>query len=62
MEPSEVQRAVKAGSSAASALGLEVEGAVIVHNSNRIAVRLIPCNILARVTPLGRLAGRTEFE
>ncbi len=52
MEPSEVQRAVKAGMSAASALGLQVEGAVVVHNSNRIAVRLSPCNVLARVAPL----------
>lgn len=52
MEPAEVERAVKAGSSAASALGLHVEGAVVLHNSNRIAVRLLPCNVLARVARL----------
>jgi len=52
MEPLEVQRAVQAGRSVASALGLQVEGAVVVHNSNRIAVRLSPCNVLARVAPL----------
>jgi Ser/Thr protein kinase RdoA (MazF antagonist) len=52
MDPSQVQRAVEAGSSTASALGLRVEGAVVVHNSNRVVVRLAPCDVLARVRPL----------
>ena len=52
MEPSEVQRAVEAGSSIASALGLRVADAVVVHNSNRVVVRLTPCDVLARVRPL----------
>ncbi len=52
MEPSEVQRAIEAGRSAASTLDLRVEDAVVVHNSNRIAVRLTPCDVLARVAPL----------
>ena len=57
MEPSEVQRAVEAGMSAASALGLRVDDAAVVHNSNRIAVRLTPCEVLARVAPLSYQAG-----
>ena len=61
MEPSEVQRAVEAGMSAASALGLRVEDAVVVHTSNRIAVRLTPCDTLARVAPLSHETG-AEFE
>src|SRR5438046_3114940 len=52
MEPSEVQRAADAGGSTASALGLPVDDAVVVHNSNRVAVRLSPCGVLARVAPL----------
>jgi hypothetical protein len=52
MESSEVQRAVEAGSSTASTLGLRVDDAVVVHNSNRVVVRLTPCDVLARVTPL----------
>jgi thiamine kinase-like enzyme len=52
MEPSEVQRAVEAGSSIASALGLPVDGAVVVNNSNRVLVRLSPCDVLARVRPV----------
>jgi Phosphotransferase enzyme family len=61
MEPSEVQGAVEAGRSAVSALGLRVDDAVVVHNSNRIAVRLTPCDVLARVSPPAHHAG-AEFE
>jgi phosphotransferase family enzyme len=52
MEPAQVRRAVAAGSWVASALGLGVAGAVVVHNSNRVVVRLAPCDVLARVRPL----------
>ena len=63
MEPSEVQRAVEAGSSTASALGLRVDDAVVVHDSNRVAVRLTPCDVLARVMPLvHQTAGDLEVE
>ena len=61
MEPSEVQRAIEAGRSAASTLGLRVEDAVVVHNSHRIAVRLTHCDVLARVAPLSHQTG-AEFE
>jgi hypothetical protein len=44
-------------------LGLHVEGAVVVHNSNRIAIRLLPCNVLARVAPLSQqIAADLEVE
>jgi hypothetical protein len=33
----------------ASALDLKVDDAVVVHDSNRLAVRLLPCGVLARV-------------
>lgn len=61
MEPSEVRRAVDAAGATASALGLQVGDAVVVHNSDRIAVRLIPCDVLARVAPSSWQAGM-EFE
>lgn len=61
MEPSEVRRAIQAGSLAASALGLRVDDAIVLHNSNRIAVRLTPCDVLARIAPLSHLTG-AEFE
>ena len=61
MEASEVRRAVKAGRATASALGLQVDDVVVVHNSDRIALRLIPCDVLARVAPSAHQAG-FEFE
>ena len=61
MEPSEVQRAVEAGRSTASALGLPVDDTVVIHNSNRIAVRLSPCDVLARIGPSAHQGG-SELE
>jgi len=52
---------VAAGMSTASALGLLVDDAVVVHDSNRIAVRLLPCDVLARVAYVAHQAG-AEFE
>lgn len=51
MEPSQVRRAVKAARSTARELGLQVDDAVVVHDSDRIAVRLTPCDVLARIAP-----------
>jgi hypothetical protein len=51
VEPSDVRRAVDAAAETASELGLQVADAVVVHNSDRIAVRLAPCDVLARVAP-----------
>ncbi len=66
MEPAEVRRAVDAAGATASALGLQAGDAVVVHNSDRIAVRLTPCDVLARVAPLSLHDGQgqagMEFE
>jgi hypothetical protein len=51
MEASQVQRAVEAARSTVCELGLQVNDAVVIHNSDRIAVRLIPCDVLARIAP-----------
>jgi Phosphotransferase enzyme family len=61
MEPSEVRRAVDAARATASALGLQVGDAVVLHNSDRIAVRMSPCDVLARVARLSWQVGQ-EFE
>lgn len=57
MDPSLRRSAVRAAVSTASALGLTVEDAVVLHDSNRIAVHLVPCDTLARVAPTARQAG-----
>ena len=61
MKASEVPRAVAAGMSTASALDLRVDDAVVLHDSNRLAVRLLPCDSLARVAYVAHQAG-AEFE
>jgi Ser/Thr protein kinase RdoA (MazF antagonist) len=61
MRASEVPRAMGAGMACAAALDLRVDDAVVVHNSNRLAVRLLPCEVLARVAPAEAQAG-AEFE
>ncbi|MEU9214406.1 aminoglycoside phosphotransferase family protein [Streptomyces sp. NPDC048415] len=61
MEPSELRRAVEAGRATASDLGLRVDDVVVINNSDRVALRLVPCDVLARVAPLGHLAD-SEFE
>ena len=52
MQASEVPRAVAAALSSASALGLTVDDAIVLHDSNRIILRLLPCDIVARVASL----------
>ena len=47
--------------STASAVDLRVDDAVVLHDSNRLAVRLLPCDVLARVAHPAHHAG-SEFE
>jgi aminoglycoside phosphotransferase (APT) family kinase protein len=49
MNASDISRAVEAGVATAAALDLSVDNAIVLHDSNRIAVRLIPSDVLARV-------------
>jgi aminoglycoside phosphotransferase (APT) family kinase protein len=43
------RRAIAAATEVAAALGLAVEKAHVLQESNRLAVRLLPCDVLARV-------------
>src|SRR6187549_114501 len=54
MEPAVASRALAATVSLASELGLTVDDTVVLQQSNRLAVRLEPCDVLARVTALVR--------
>lgn len=49
MKPAQVRRAVAAAISTASALGLKVDDAILLHNSNKLAVRLLPCDVFSRI-------------
>jgi len=59
MQASEVPRAVAAARSIASSLGLTVHDAIVVHNSNKLSLRLLPCDVLARVGPRTHLGSLT---
>jgi hypothetical protein len=57
MKASDVPRAVAAAMSTGAALDLQVDDAVVLHDSNRLAVRLLPCDVLARIAPMAHHAG-----
>jgi hypothetical protein len=62
MQPSEISRAVAAATSIASALDLPVDEAIVLHHSNKLAVRLVPCDVLARVAHIGQEVAQFEVE
>ncbi len=56
MDAAEARRAVAAAMSTASDLDLAVDDAIVLNDSNRLVIRLTPCNIVARVTPMTHFA------
>ena len=53
MEAAEARRAVTAATSVAESFDLPVDDAVVLNDSNRLVVRLMPCDVVARIVPLG---------
>ena len=53
--------AAAAAVSTASALGLTVDDAIVLQESNRVTLRLMPCDVVARVAPVA-LQAAAEFE
>ncbi len=62
MQLSEIQRALAAAMSTASAIGLAVDDAIVLHDSNKLTVRLLPCDVVARVAPIAHQVARFEIE
>jgi hypothetical protein len=62
MQPSEIARAVAAATSVASALDLTVDDAILLHDSNKVALRLLPCDVLARVAPVAHQVAQLEVD
>jgi aminoglycoside phosphotransferase (APT) family kinase protein len=50
VESFDVARAISAAISVASAHGLIADEAVVLHNSNKLTLRLQPCDVVARAT------------
>jgi hypothetical protein len=57
-----VARAMATATSLAGALDLPVNEAVIVHISNKLALRLLPCDVFARVALVGQEVSAFEIE
>ncbi len=62
MQASEARRAVAAATSIASSLGLPVDDAIVLNDSNKLTLRLLPCDILARVAPVAQQVAQFEIE
>jgi len=62
MQESEVPRAVTAAMSTASSLDLTVDDAIVLHDSNRLTLRLLPCDVVAQVAPVAHQVAQLEVE
>jgi hypothetical protein len=48
--------------STASSLDLTVDDAILLHDSNKLTLRLLPCDVLARVAPVAQQVAQFEIE
>ncbi|AKZ60130.1 putative antibiotic resistance protein [Streptomyces ambofaciens ATCC 23877] len=62
MQGSQFSRAVAAARDTASSLGLEADDAVVLHDSNKLTLRLLPSDVLARVAPVAQQVARFEVD
>lgn len=62
MHASEATRAVAAAVSTASSLGLGVDDAIVLHDSNKLTLRLLPCDVVARVAPVAHQVAQFEID
>jgi hypothetical protein len=62
VQPSEHQRALAVARSTASALGLAVDDVIVLHDSNKLTVRLLPCDVVARVAPAAHQVAQFEID
>jgi hypothetical protein len=51
-----------AATALARELRLRVDDTVVIHNSNKLALRLLPCDVFARVAPVGQEVAALEVE
>ncbi|MFD7306761.1 phosphotransferase [Promicromonospora sp. NPDC059942] len=57
-----VTRAIAAATSLAASLDLPADDAVVLHNSNKLALRLTPCDVFARIAPVGQEVAQFEVD
>ncbi|MYS93716.1 MULTISPECIES: phosphotransferase enzyme family protein [Streptomyces] len=62
MQVPEFRRAMAAAMSTASSLGLSVDDAIVLQDSNKLTLRLLPCDVLARVAPVAQQVAQFEVD
>jgi hypothetical protein len=62
MQASEVPLAMAAAMSITTSLDLTVDDAIVLHNSNKLTLRVLPCDVLARVAPKAHQVAQFEVE
>src|SRR5688500_5343846 len=62
VESPDVARGIDAALAIAVALDLRADDATVLQNSNKLALRLLPCDVFARVAPVGHEHGAFEVE
>ncbi len=62
MDASQVLRATAAATSIATSLGLAVYDSKVLHNSNKLTLRLLPCDLVARVAPSAEQVAQFEVD
>lgn len=62
MSTSATARAVAVARAVASSVGLVADDAVVLHASNKVTLRLLPCDIVARVAPAAHQVAQFEID
>ena len=62
MKQSDLTRAIAAATEVAASLDLPADDATVLHNSNKLALRLTPCDVVARVAHVGQEVAQFEVE
>ncbi|MFD8853734.1 aminoglycoside phosphotransferase family protein, partial [Streptomyces sp. NPDC059604] len=58
----DITRAITAATSVSASLDLPADDAIVLHNSNKLALRLTPCDVFARVAPVGQEVAQFEVD
>ncbi len=62
MDAAEITRAIAAAVAIVSDVDLAVDDAVVLHNSNKLALRLVPADVFARVSRVGEEVAAFEID